>query len=268
MDLGDLGARWREDLAAWAIPEEILARAPQDPWGHDVGRFARRTEALPAAPDGPTQARAREALPPGGSVLDVGAGTGAASLPLRPARLVAVDESAAMLDALAARAAELGVRAELVTGRWPDVAPRVPAADVALSAHVVYNVPDLPEFLTALTGRARRRVVLELSERHPMSRLNPLWEHFHGLRRPSRPTYRDVLEIAAALGYRVHAAYHRAPDARYASLDELARSACRRLCLDPARAGEVARVAADLGLHPGEREPWITLWWDVTPDKE
>ncbi|WP_370022557.1 class I SAM-dependent methyltransferase [Planotetraspora sp. GP83] len=88
--------RWRADLESWAIPETILASAPANPWTHQVERFRRRTEALLAAPGGPTYERAREALPPGGSVLDVGAGTGAASLPLHPAELIAVDESAAM----------------------------------------------------------------------------------------------------------------------------------------------------------------------------
>lgn len=264
----DLGERWRRDLAAWAIPEEILAKAPRSPWGHAVGRFKRRTDALLAAPDGPTQARAREVLPADGAVLDVGAGTGAASLPLRPAVLIAVDESADMLAELSARAAKLGVTAELIEGRWPDVAPRTPVADVAISAHVIYNVPDLPDFLAALTGHARRRVVVELPERHPMSWLNPLWEHFHGLRRPSRPTYEDAVEIARALGYGVHVTRHRAPDSRYESVMELAEAACRRLCLDPARADEVARVAVDLGLYPGEPTPWVTMWWDVTPNKE
>jgi hypothetical protein len=28
------GNHWRESLAAWAIPKEILDQAPEDPWIH------------------------------------------------------------------------------------------------------------------------------------------------------------------------------------------------------------------------------------------
>ena len=143
----------------------------------------------------------------------MGAGTGAASLPLRPRELIAVDESAAMLDELTRRAEGLGVPVRVIEGRWPDVAGRTPVADVAVCAHVVFNVPDLPEFFAALTAHARRRVVVELPERHPTSWLNPLWEHFHGLRRPATPTYADAVAIARALGYGVAVERHRAPDA-------------------------------------------------------
>lgn len=263
MEIGELSERWRVRLAAWAIPDEIMAAAPTDPWGHAVGRFSRRTERLVADPTGPTLEVAREALPDGGSVLDVGAGAGAAGLPLRPANLIAVDESPAMLEALTRRAAELGVPVRTIEGRWPDVADRTPHADVVVSAHVVFNVPDLADFFAALTTHAHRRVVLELTERHPTSWLNPLWLHFHGVARPTTPTWQDAAAIARALGNEVRERRHLARDVRYETLEELAASACRRLCLDPVRAAEVAGVARDLGLWPPEHTPWVTLWWDT-----
>jgi len=269
-ELSELGERWRRELAAWAIPDEIMAAAPADPWGHNVSRFARRTDLALADPTGPTARRVREAMPGDGAsggfpgvLLDVGAGTGAASLPLRPRELIAVDASAAMLAELTRRAGELGVPVRTIEGRWPDVAERAPVADVVVCAHVVFNVPDLVAFLAALTAHARRRVVVETPERHPTSWLNPLWEHFHGLRRPAAPTVEDVVAIARALGYGVALERHRAPDAHYSSIEEMARSACRRLCLDPARADEVARAAEELGVWPLERTRWATLWWDV-----
>jgi SAM-dependent methyltransferase len=261
MDLGELDRRWRVLLGEWAIPEEIIAAAPVDPWGHFVGRFRQRTESMVADPTGPTLEIAREALPDGGSVLDVGAGAGAASLPLRPAELIAVDESPAMLEAMTGRAAELGVPVRAIEGRWPDVAARTPVADVAVSAHVVYNVPDLAAFFTALTAHARHRVVVELPERHPTSWLNPLWLHFHGLTRPATPTWEDAAAIARALGHDVRERHHLPPDDHYRTVDEMAASACRRLCLDPARMPEVAQVARDLGVWPLKRTPWVTLWW-------
>jgi hypothetical protein len=45
---------------------------------------------------------------------------------------------------------------------------------VAVCHHVVYNVGNLAKFLTALDGHAERRVVLELTDRHPQSDLSPL----------------------------------------------------------------------------------------------
>jgi SAM-dependent methyltransferase len=257
-----LGARWRGDLEAWAIPAEIMAAAPVDPWGHVVSRFRRRTDSLVADPAGPTLERAREALG-GGSVLDVGAGAGAVSLPLRPGELIAVDESAAMLAELSRRAAELGVRVQTIEGRWPDAAAVTPVADVVVCAHVVFNVPDLGDFFAALTAHARRRVVVELPERHPTSWLNPLWKHFHGLVRPTTPTSDDAAAIARALGHAVREERHLAPDHHYGSLEEMSAAACRRLCLAPSRAPEVARFARESGVWPLERTRWVTLWWDT-----
>ncbi|HEX4814416.1 MAG TPA: methyltransferase domain-containing protein [Nonomuraea sp.] len=268
MDAEELAARWRERLESWAIPEEILAKAPDDPWSHAPERFAARTDRALAEPDdGPTMTRLAEALPHGGTVLDVGSGPGAASLPLRDriGHLYAVDVSAAMLDGLALRADKLGVQATTVEGRWPDVADRVPPADVSIAAHVVYNVPDLAGFLRALDRRTRGRVVLELTHRHPMSWMAPLWQHFHGVSRPVRPIAEDCVALAAALGYPVRVEEREAPLERFSTLEELAASACRRACLDPCRADEVAETAVELGMWPVPRDRWVTLWWDTTP---
>ena len=100
----EASARWSRQLAEWAIPETVLAAAPESPWGFPPGLFARAAEMALADPEStPSRRRATEAVPMDGSVLDVGAGGGAASLPLAPpARvLVAVDESQPMLDVFA-----------------------------------------------------------------------------------------------------------------------------------------------------------------------
>lgn len=265
MDAEELSALWRERLGSWAIPDEILEKAPVDPWGHRPARFAARTDRALMEPDeGPTMTRVIEALPDGGVLLDVGAGTGAASLPLRDrlSEVVAVDSSPEMLAELGVKAEELGVKVTRIEGRWPDVAPETPVADVVVAAHVVYNVPDLSDFLRALDAHARRRVVLELTHRHPMSWLAPLWEHFHGVRRPVRPVAEDVVALAAALGFGVRVEEREAPLERFTTLEELAASACHRICLDPARAPEVAATAMELGMWPVPRDRWATIWWD------
>jgi SAM-dependent methyltransferase len=251
----DLNARWKADLESWAIPDEILRTAPRNPWGHDVRRFARRTAREIGKPAGPTYERAREAL--GESVLDVGAGAGAASLPLQPAELIAVDENPAMLAELG----RLRPDATLIEGRWPDV--EAPEADVVVCAHVVFNVPELAEFLVALDDHGRNRVVVELPEVHPTSWLNPLWEHFHGLVRPTGPTSDDAAEIAASLGFDVTLESRRSPDSMFETAEEMADSACRRLCLDPSRAPEVIAAAESLGVWPAPPRTFVTMWWDV-----
>src|SRR5262249_52363726 len=100
-DIDELQARWGQDLAAWAIPEHILAQAAESPWQYPVRVFTRRADDQLASPSGPSYERALEALPAGGSVLDIGSGAGVASLPLgeRAERLVAVDPEQAMPDA-------------------------------------------------------------------------------------------------------------------------------------------------------------------------
>lgn len=265
MDAGALNERWRRNLESWAIPDEILAAAPADPWAHVPARFAGRTDRAVAEPEGPTLARVAEALPEGGSVLDVGSGPGGASLPLhdRIGDLVAVDSSAAMLKELMIRAEGLGVAATAVEGAWPDVEGEVPQVDVVIAAHVVYNVPDLAPFFVALNAHARRRVVLELPNRHPMSWMSPLWEHFHGIRRPVRPIAEDAVALAAALGYDVRVEEREAPIERFTHIEDLAESVCRRVCLDPARSEEVASTAMELGMWPVPRDRWVTLWWDT-----
>jgi hypothetical protein len=70
---------WTQALGAWAIPEDILAMAPESPWQVPPEWFARRADLQIERREGRSIARAEEALGAGGSVLDVGAGAGARS---------------------------------------------------------------------------------------------------------------------------------------------------------------------------------------------
>lgn len=272
--------RWREDLAAWAIPDEILATAAESPWVLPGQVFARRADQLSAAPTGPSFERAWAALDPEGSVLDIGAGAGAACLPLLPrtSTLTVVDESSAMLGLLAERTSARGLdrdRVNLVTGRWPDVAPDVPPADVVTCHHVLYNVSDLAPFVAALTTHARRLVVAEVSSMHPLTSLNELWLRFHGLRRPDRPTADDLLAILPAMGLSVGQARWKRPGGPdYITFAELTDVTRRRLCLPPERAGEVASALTDLGVDPDHPQDLgssgrdvLTLWWAGAAEK-
>ncbi len=259
--------RWGEALAAWAIPSEILDQAPAKPWGCPTALFARAAEEA-VAPDAglrPTTRRAAEVLPDAGTVLDVGAGGGAASLPLAPpaAVITAVDESAGMLEAFAGLAARRGLDHAEVQGSWPEVAGKVEPADVVVCAHVFYNVPDLEPFVTALTRKARRRVVVELTAAHPQASLNPLWHRFHGLDRPRDPTADDALAVLVELGLEVGVERWEAPGRwETAPREELVAFARQRLCLPPERDPEVA-AALDKDFVSGPRQ-LVTLWWPGT----
>ena len=142
--------------------------------------------------------------------------------------------------------------------------------------HVLYNVPDLEPFVAALTRRARRRVVVEVTARHPLAALNPLWERLHGLRRPEGPTAADVLAILTALGLDVvtATAWTRPATAEFASFAELVEVTRRRLCLPPGRAGELEAALRELGSRPGchplqlgaPGRELVTMWWAGTAE--
>ena len=249
--------QWREELAGWAIPDEILANAPEPPWGFPVELF----HAHPEPVDTPSCSRALEALPEGGSVLDVGCGGGAASFALVPpaAMVVGVDASEDMLADYADTATRLKVEHREVLGSWPEVAAQVPAADVVVCHHVFYNVADLPPFVEALTDHARRRVVVELTARHPMVYSGPLWRHFHDLDRPDGPSAALAVEVLRDAGVAPQLERWSRPP-RDVPREAYVRLNRRRLCLPVSAEPEVDRVMGDTA------SAWrdvVTLCWDV-----
>ena len=266
--------RWGEQLEGWAIPAEILAAAPESPYGFPTELFrtrgARRDE--PDAPT-PTTQRALERLPEGGRVLDVGCGGGATSLPLADGAgdLVGVDAQEDMLEGFLVNASAAGTRAEAVHGRWPYVAGAIAPVDVAVAGHVLYNVADLGPFVSELAAAAGRRVVFELTERHPLHWMNDLWLRFHGLERPSGPVAEDALDALAELDLdaridRWEAAPRVGGFARRADALALAR---RRLCLPPSRDGELAEALGDRLVERGglwsigpPAQALATIWFD------
>jgi len=269
--LGQLLDRWRDELAAWAIPEHITAAAGESPWVLPRQVFARRADRLAAAPAGPSYRRSMAALDPPGSVLDVGAGAGAACIPLlsRTTALIAVDTDTQMLDLLAERSSALAGKVRLVKGTWPEAAPDAAPADLVTCFNVVYNVPDILPFLAALTASSRRQVVIELTAEHPLVSMNELWMRFHGLARPQGPTADDLLDILAAMGIQASSErWERPGGADYGSFAELTDVTRRRLCLPPERADEVARALVATGTDPEQptdlatsRREMVTVWW-------
>lgn len=252
--------RWRDELAAWAIPEPILAASPESPWSFPVELF--RVAARAPDLDTPSRRRALESLPPDGVVLDVGCGGGTAALALVPpaGRLVGVDPSAELLTEFATAAEQAGISHEEVLGMWPEAAGDVPVTDVVVCHHVIYNVPDLAAFAQALTSRARHRVVLELTERHPMTSTSRLWKHFHGLDRPTGPDAGLAAAALAEAGLPANLERFSRP-ARPVPREVMVAATRRRLCLPTERDAEVDRELGP-GLDFGDRE-MACLWWNA-----
>ncbi|MDQ3784036.1 MAG: methyltransferase domain-containing protein [Actinomycetota bacterium] len=255
--------KWRRAMKALAIPADILEAAPESPYGFPAAIWGRHTEPV----DSPSRRRALEALPQAGSVLDVGAGGGAASLALTPraAHIVAVDENEALLEAFAANAERAGAGYSAIIGRWPDVAPQAPLADVVVCHHVFYNALDLAAFARALTAHSRRRVVVELTATHPLDGFSDLWRHFHGVDRPRGPDAEDAIDVLVESGIDVESQRSERPslwsDAPRSAMVGFVR---RRLCLAPERDPEIDALIGDAP----ERTPRqaITLWWPGAPD--
>ena len=221
-------------------------------------------------PSGVSYERARQALPGNGTVLDVGCGAGAASLPLAVGggRVTGVDSEPGMLTEFSGLADAAGLRVEVLYGRWPDVSAQAPVADVVVCHHVLYNVPDLAPFVLDLTRHARRRVVIEITARHPMSDLNPLWERLHGVKRPDRPRAVDALSAIRALGLDARSqSWSRPKQAEFGSYEQMLDVTGRRLCLPADRVSELDDALHDLGVDPssprlgGGGRDLVTIWW-------
>ena len=265
---------WRDGLAAMAIPKEILAAAPESPWGYPTELFRRRVEATRREPSALVE-RALDALPEAGAVLDVGVGGGATSLPLaaRAARITGVDSSESMLESFRASALEAGVEAVAIQGSWPDVAGHVEPADVVVCGHVLYNVGDLAPFAGALTDHARRRVVVEITGSHPLAWMSDLWRRFHGMDRSAGPTADDAEAALRELGLTVDRE-DREIEPRSGGFDRREDAVAlvrRRLCLPADRDAEIAEALGDRLAERGgswsagpTTQPIVTISWPGT----
>jgi len=260
---GRAAERWRLALGEWGIPQDILDKAPRSPWHYPPKLFAQRAEQALEEEARPSRQKALEALPAGGTVLDVGVGGGAASLPLVPPAglVIGVDSGAGMLEVFAEAAERRGVAHEEVEGDWPAVAGVVPPADVVVCNHVFYNVADLVPFATALTDHARHRVVVELSGDHPTSNLNPLWRALHGLERPTAPLAEDAAAVLTEMGLDVgFEEFERPWHGRDDDRAELVAMLRCRLCVGPERDAEIESFLDTVIEAPMRR--LVTLWWD------
>ena len=208
----------------------------------------------PARTGDPVLGRLRALTRPGDRWLDIGAGAGRYALPLAShvREVIALDPSAAMLEALTRGMDEVGVEnVRPIAGRWPDNAGAFRdhgasslAADVALIAHVGYDVEAIGPFLDAMERSARRLCVAVLMERSPASAAEPVWELVHGEPRATLPALPEFLRVLLDRGRLFEVVLTDAEPRRWASRDDLLAFLRRQLWVDPEGSKGRALLAA------------------------
>jgi CTP:molybdopterin cytidylyltransferase MocA/SAM-dependent methyltransferase len=184
---------------------------------------------------------------PGETWLDIGAGAGRYALPIALAlassggRVIALDASPGMLDALLEIQSEHGVAdVEVVETRWPPPDPDLArfAADVALIAHVGYDIEAIGPFVDAMETVARRMCVAVLMERQPASIADPCWPPVHGEARVPLPALPEFVELLRARGRSPVVEMAEREPRWFASRDEIEGFLRRQLWVEPGSAAD------------------------------
>ena len=145
-----------------------------------------------------------------------------------------------MLDALREIATEHGIdNVRTVETRWPP-AGSAPAsrADVALIAHVSYDIEAIGPFVAAMEAAARRLCVAMLMERQPSSIADVCWPPVHGEDRVPLPALPEFVELLRARGRAPSIERLEREPRRFASRDELAGFLRRQLWIAPGGAAD------------------------------
>jgi CTP:molybdopterin cytidylyltransferase MocA/SAM-dependent methyltransferase len=196
-DLAELA--WAERVQANREQVDRVREVPDGPdfYAPVTGLF--RVD--PDRTDDPVLDALCELAKPGETWLDIGAGAGRFALPLArvAGEVVAIEPSKGMLDVLREdMAAHKIANVRPVEGRWPMDDP--PVGDVALIAHVGYDIEAIGPFLRAMEASARRLCVAVLMERQPASLADPFWPIVHGETRVALPALPDFVELLEAGG--------------------------------------------------------------------
>jgi molybdenum cofactor cytidylyltransferase len=234
-----LGSAWAARVRANADQVDRFREVPDgtDFYAPVTGLF----RADPRRTDEPVLDVLLRLVEPGETWLDIGAGAGRYALPLALAlapsggRVIALDVSHGMLDALLELQSEHGIAdVEVVETRWPPVDGELGrfAADVALIAHVGYDIESIGPFVGAMESVARRLCVAVLMERQPASVADPCWPPVHGEARVALPALPEFVELLQARGREPNVEMVEREPRRFASRDELAGFLRRQLWVE------------------------------------
>ena len=261
-----------------------LARLVEATWGARVRADREQVERIREVPDGPDfyapvhslfRADPTRTNDPvlaalldfhrsGETWLDVGAGAGRFALPLARAldpsggSVIALDASASMLEGLREIAEDYAIEnVQTIEASWPPADPSglvQLSVDVALIAHVGYDVEAIGPFVGALEATARRLCVAVLMDRMPASAADPFWPLVHGEARLSLPALPDFIELLAARGRDVSVHRLTGEVRRFDTRDVLEGFVRRQLWIDAAGEKESLFQAAldELAIRDGD----------------
>jgi hypothetical protein len=208
--------------------------------------------------------------------MDIGAGAGRLTVPLAGVvrRVVAVEPSPTMREALGAAIAEAGVVSiELHDRRWPEDADALPVVDVALSANFLYGLDEPLPFLEAMERRSRRLCVVALADRSSRVPNLEVWEEVVGEPYVAGPGAAELVVLLLATGRRADVRWFQAAPPRALPPDQAVEQQRWRLGLRPdsprldaLRAAVERRIDADglVRLRSG-RSCTAVLSWEAGP---
>ncbi|MBA3877608.1 MAG: hypothetical protein C0498_11885 [Anaerolinea sp.] len=246
-----LAAAWARRVRDNAAQVERIRETPD---GRDFYATVSRTfVADPARADDPVLETLLAHTRPDEAWLDIGAGAGRYALPIaRHVReVIAVDPSTSMLEALRAGMTAHGIAGvRTVEGRWPPDAAlrralgRDPVADVALIAHVGYDIEAIGLFLDATEAAARRLCVAVVMEESPASVAAPFWPRVHDEARVPLPALPQLVELLTARGAAPEVACVTGERRRWSDRDELVAFLRRQLWTAPGSPADERLLAA------------------------
>ena len=191
--------RWKSMVEAEHAQSERILRhepPPEDHWQP----YAHHFRADPWRTDDFLLNRLIQAVQAHQTLLDVGAGAGRLALPLalNCRRVVTVEPSPSMAQALGEQASDLSIsNVSIVQATWEEAV--VEPADVVLCCHVLYVVKDVEGFVRKLESHARQRVLVVLFESSPQAQTYPLWKRVHGEDRLHLPALPEFMEVLSEL---------------------------------------------------------------------
>jgi SAM-dependent methyltransferase len=262
--LDDVTAAWAARVCADREQVERCREIedPADFYAPQAHRFAQ----APDRRDDPVLAVLLGLARGGETWLDIGAGGGRYALPLArsEARVIAIEPSPAMRAVLRDGMALHGIGGiEIVDSRWPVPGMARPAADVALMAHVGYDIEAIVPFVSAADDAARRLCVAVMSEGAMPTVASMLWEPIHGEPRVPLPALPEMICLLLALGRLPTVALTERRPSTAESLEGLVDLARRQLWVRPGSARD-DRLRELVGQHASQRDEGWALDWRST----
>jgi hypothetical protein len=227
--------------------------------------IAQRFRANPQREGEPALEVLRGLVQPDDVWLDIGAGAGRYALPLAvmAREVIALDASDKMVETLRQEITGHGIEnVRSVQARWPD-APRL-QCNVAMIAHVGYDVEAIGPFLDAMEVAASRVCVAVLAARRPAWVYDELWPEVHGEARAPLPALPEFLALQLARDRLFELRLVEGPPRSYESVEEGLTAARFQTWSQPGSEAD-RRLRAAVARRLIERDGRYAFSWDPSP---